>query len=267
MTVSNTSIKATAKNIIKPNRLKNFAVCTIVLSVWLIYYNISAIISFLTSEAMFLIAISIFSFLILSPFLLGLVRYFWRQFCGQNDDVIEIFYYLSSKKLYIKTLHLVFSLSFRIALMYIVFSIPIYILEFITGSWLYNALNVSIPIWTANISNLSGFLGIISITATVIYSLKFYLAPMLFVADENIDIAEALHLSSVISRRTMLDFIFLAFSFLGYILLSILILPLIFTLPYMIVTYLIHCSFAVESFNEEISKINHDDIPTFVAGV
>ena len=124
-----------------------------------------------------------------------------------------------------------------------------------------------IPIWTTNLSFFISFLKFFTVTATVFAMLKYYLAPMLAVADENMEIAEALHLSTIISKKTLLDFIFLLFGFWGWLLISVLVIPLIYSIPYFILSYLIHCSFAVQNFNSEIAKLNHDDVPTFVAGV
>lgn len=266
MTVSNSSIKAAAKSILKPNFINSIVATVILLAVWFVCYNISAVISLIAGSTAFYIVILAFGFFVVSPLAIGLIRFFWRMNFGQIDNPIDVFYYFSSKEIYFKVLHLVFAIAIRTVICFLIFSIPVYALRLITGTWIYNALNVSIPIWTANLSNLISFIQFISTTATIVYVLKFYLAPMLFVADENMDIGEALHMSTVISRRTTLDFIFLIFSFTGWILLSVLMVPLIITLPYMIISYLIHCSLAVDAFNEEISKINHDDIPTFVAG-
>ena len=266
MTVSSSSIKRASKSIIKANFIGSMVATVTMLTVWFVCYNISAVISHIVGSTGFYIAFFSFGLFVVSPVAVGLIRFFWRLNFGQIDNPIDIFYYFSYKTEYFKVLHLVFALALRTVICFLIFFIPVYVLQLITGTWIYNALNVSIPIWTANLSNLTSFMRFISVTATFVYVLKFYLAPMLVVADENMDIAEALHLSTVISRRTTLDFIFLIFSFAGWILLSVLVVPLIITLPYMIVSYLIHCSFAVDAFNEEISKINHDDIPTFVAG-
>ena len=198
---------------------------------------------------------------------MGFLRYIWRLISGVTDNPMALFHYFSDKKLYLKVLKLTFSLSIRAAICYLIFYIPVIILNIITGTKIYEMLNIPVPMWTFNLTNLGTFLRFLSIAATLISVLKLYLAPMLFVADENIEVAEAIHLSNVISKKTIIDFIFLALSFIGWILLSFLSLPLIFTLPYMLLAYLIHSSAAVDAFNKEISRANYDDIPTFIAGV
>ncbi len=267
MTISNSMIKTIAKNTLKSNFINSVFATAIMMAVWFICYNISAVFSLIAGNTAFVVVFIALNLFAVSPLVMGLIRFFWRLICGQKDNPISVFYYFSDKQNYIKVLRLGFALAVRIAVCYLVFSIPVYVLKLITGTWLYGVLNVSIPIWTANLTNVINFLQFISFTATAFYSLRYYLAPMLLIADENMDTAEAVHLSAVITKRTTLDFIFLGFSFFGWILLSLLAVPLLFTVPYFAVAYLVHCSYAVEGFNEEIAKINHDDIPTFVAGV
>ena len=97
--------------------------------------------------------------------------------------------------------------------------------------------------------------------------LKYYLAPMLIIADENMDVNEAIHMSVVISKNTTLDFVYLAFSMIGWILLSLLFIPLLYTLPLFMMVYLTHCSFAVNEYNERINKINNENSQSFMAGI
>ncbi len=267
MTVSNSTIKSISKTALKGNYISCFIATAMVMAVWFINYNISAIFSVVTGTIISTVLYYVFNFLFLMPVVLGLLRYFWRLICKSCDNPITIFYYFSSKALYMKALQLLFLLIMRTVFCYLIFSIPVFVFKLITGTWLYEFLNLSIPIWTVNLSNLIYFLKFIAVVATLFSMIKFYLAPMLFVAYENMEVAEAVHLSTVVSKRTILDFIFLIFSFFGWLLLSLFYLPLLFTLPYFLTSFLIHSSYVVEEFNQEINKINQDDIPTFIAGV
>ena len=97
--------------------------------------------------------------------------------------------------------------------------------------------------------------------------LKYYLAPFLIVADENMEVGEAIHMSSTVSKNVMLDIIYLFLSFLGWIALSVLIIPLVFTMPYMLTSLSFHVRFAIAEYNKRVEKINQSDIPTFAAGI
>ena len=58
----------------------------------------------------------------------------------------------------------------------------------------------------------------------------------------------------------------LNFSFIGWIILSFLVIPLVFTLPYFLTSYAVHFRFAVAEYNKHVEESIADEFPTFVAG-
>ena len=90
----------------------------------------------------------------------------------------------------------------------------------------------------------------------------FYIAPVLFIADDNMDCAEAIHMSTIIAKGSSIDFVYLFFSFIGWILICFFLIPIVFVLPYLICSYLVHIRFAVAKYNKHIVK-NDNNIPTF----
>ncbi len=267
MSVSSSTVKSVTRRILKENLTNTVVASTIVLTVWFICYNLFAIVAIITDSVLSYVLLALASVFILLPLSLGILRYYWRIALGVADNPATCFYYFSSRFLYTKVLKLIFTLLFRTFFVYSVLFLPTLIFQIITGSWLYNALNITVPIWTVNFSYVSYFLNLLALLGTLFSMLKFYLAPMLFVADENMEPDEALHMSTVLSKRSSIDFIFLCLSFLGWIIISFFAVPLIFTIPYMLLAYLIHCSYTVCAFNEELSNISLDEIPTYIAGV
>lgn len=267
MSVSSASIKKIAKEVLKNNFISLTVATIIVMSVWFIIFNFAALVQYFTGLFAFYIVVGVFAFFVFSPLVMGYFRYCWRMISGVSDNPVALFHYFTERSLYLKTLKFTFSILFRTVICYLIFYIPVFILDIITGTWLYNTLDITMPMWTINLSTISSILKFLAFIATIISIMKFYLAPMLFVADEKMVPDEALHLSAVISKRTTLDFVFLVLSFFGWILLSLLSVPLLFTLPYFAIAYLIHSSYSVSAFNESIAHINYNDIPTFIAGV
>ncbi len=267
MSISTAQIKLISKSVLKDNYISCAIVTVIIMSSFFVCSNITAVLALALGEVAAVIINLLICFLILAPLCIGAIRYFWRLCCGVRDNPVCVFYYFSSKKVYLKTLRFTVMLCARILAFLFVFSIPVFIAKMISGTWLYTALDLAIPIWTVNFSDVTNFLIYIAVALTLFSSIKFYLAPMLFVADENLDVSEVLHFSAVISKRTYFDYLFFGFGFLGWILLSLLVIPMVFTLPYILIAYLVYSSYAVSAFNEKISKINQDDIPTYVAGV
>ena len=93
------------------------------------------------------------------------------------------------------------------------------------------------------------------------------MAPFLIAADEDMEVDEAIHMSDTISKRTMLDFIYLFFSFFGWILVSVLVFPLIFTMPYILISFGVHVRFAIAEYNKRIDLKTRESSNTFVAGI
>ena len=127
----------------------------------------------------------------------------------------------------------------------------------------YNFFDLSLPVWTSSLWTLNSFLAIISSFALIFVALKYYLAPFLFVSDANMHPAEAINMSVIISRRTGSDFVALVLSFALWILLSVFVAPLIFTIPYFIAAYGVHCRYAVTAYNNDVDNFNSKDAPFY----
>ena len=90
---------------------------------------------------------------------------------------------------------------------------------------------------------------------------------MIFVANEDMKVSQIIRASVAISKTSFHDFLFFFFSLSGWILLSMLVIPLILTIPYILTSYLVYSSYTVSAFNENILKNSQGGVPTFVAGV
>lgn len=267
MTIASSTIKKTAKESLKNNIVNVIISASIILFCYLINNNVASCFYLLGGNALANTVFYILNILILIPVFFGGLRYFWRLLCGVTDNPLSLFYYFSSKEKYIKTLKITFYLILKTLLFAILLLIPFFVLTVISNIEIYEFLDTSVPLWTTNLSNITSILEFIALIGTIFLMLKYYLAPMLIVADENMDVNEAIHMSVMLSKNTTLDFIYLVFSMIGWILLSLLFIPLIYTLPLFILVYLTHCSFAISEYNEHINKINRENFPTFTAGI
>lgn len=267
MTVASSTIKTTAKKSLKNNWVKAIIVCSVMLICYLINNNIASCFYLIGGDTLANVLFYISNFFMLVPVVFGGLRFFWRLLCGVADSPLAVFYYFNSKENYKKVLNLTIKLALKTLFFAIILSIPYFIISIISNIETYEFLDITIPLWTANLSNIVAFLKSIAVIGTLFLMLKYYLAPMLLVADENMDLNEAIHMSVVISKNTLLDFIYLTFSMLGWILLSLVFIPLIYTIPLFIAVYLTHCTFAVSEYNEHIKKANSQNFPTFMAGI
>ncbi len=256
-------VKATAKTAMSGNWFQSFAICTILVFAFFIGLLTASAVSIFSNLAGYLIFLALFLIFALFPLLIGVICWFRRLLWGQIDNTISIFKYFSSLDEYKRALHIILILTIKIASAAIVFFLPCIVVWILSSEWFYNLFNLSFPVWTSSLWTLNSFLVIFATVALVFFSLKYYLSLFLFICDDNMHPAEAVNMSTIISKRTAADFWGLILSFLGWIVLSLFIAPIIFTLPYFIASYCVHCRFAISAYNRDVDKFNSSDAPKF----
>lgn len=260
-------VKTTAKTAMRGSFLKCIIVgAAFVFSVLAGVY-VSELIDFVSNYAVSTAFFAIYSFLLLFPLFLGMLRFFRRLIWGEEDGPVLIFHYFSSKALYIRAIRLGLFLGIRIATAALILFLPVILIEIFTGNALYDMLGISMPLWISNLWALSVFFKAAAGVGLFFVALKWYLAPFLYVADEKMEAQEAINMSSIVSRGTALDFFMLVLSFALWILLSIFMIPIVFTLPYFIAAYSVHCRFAVSHYNRAVDSMNGTDEPSFSADI
>ena len=267
MTVSISSIKAEAKSALKGKWIMAIIAALTFLFSFLIIQNSAYPLSFAVGDTAATIIMYVLMFVVCFPLLLGVMRYYWRIFGGADETPVAVFYYFSEFSLFFKALKLWLMLFLRIALHALVFYLPTIAIYVISAPEFYRFIDTAIPIWSQNLSAILSFFSSISFALVVVSTIKFYLSPILIIADDKMDLEEAIHMSSVISKTSLTDFIFLLLSLLGWILLSVLFIPLIITLPYFLMCYTVHSFYSIKDYNEKIKRLNEESFPSFVAGV
>lgn len=256
MNVGNRAVKMTAKTALKGNMLRSAFTVAITAFVWFIGVYLSYLSEIAFGDvfsAVFCGAFVIFLFL---PLFCGVLRFFWRILFGVKDAPVSVFYYFTEKKLYMRALSLIFGLILKAVPPALVLAIPTVGLKLVSMGSIFELADMSIPLWTANLSYIYSFMCVLCIVILILYMLKFYMAPLLLVSDESMDPAECLHMSAMLSKKNSLDFISLIISLIGWILISVTVIPIIFTLPYIITSYAVHFRFAVADYNKHISGLD-----------
>ena len=267
MTVSISSVIAEAKSALKGKWIMAIIAALALLFSLLIIQNIAYLFSLALGNIASTVIMYILMLVLSCPLLLGVLRYYWRIFGGADETPVAVFYYFSEIKLFLKSLRFWFMLLLRIALFAAVFYLPTIAVYVISAPEFYRFIDIAIPIWSQNLSAILNFFSSISFALVVVSTIKFYLSPILVIADDKMDLEEAFHMSSVISKTSITDFIFLVISLLGWILISILFLPLLFTLPYFFMCYTVHSFYSIKDYNEKIKRLNEESFPSFIAGV
>ena len=267
MTVGSSGIKKTAKSLLSGNMLKSVISSLVFLFCVWIGVNLSTVITTFCGSVYSYIFLFFFTLYLTIPLFFGLLRFTWRLIKDLDDKPISVFYYFSHISLYFKVLKLVFAVFFKLLPIAVILFLPVFFIWVLSQSFIFEMFDISIPLWSRNLTYALFFSRTISNFLLIFFSLKYYIAPVLFVADEKIDVREALYMSYVISKKTSLDFIFLIFSFTGWIIVSLFAFPLIFTLPYFLTAYAVHTDLAITEYNEHIEKLNEKNYPTFSVGV
>ncbi len=261
-----TSIKKEAKTTLKGNWISAIIIGLMVLFSFLIIQNIGWVLSLVIGEIAASFITLLLTVLLCGPLFLGVLRYFWRMH-GKMDEAPSVaFYYFSNAVVYHKAIRLCFMLAVRLLGFALLFHLPAIAVFVVSSHELYDILQIPIPIWSQHLAYLVNFLSTIGTVLTILSVIRFYLAPFLVIADDQMDAEEAIHMSAVIARASLMDFIFLGFGLIFWVVISFLFIPLLFTLPYFIMCYIVHALYFVKEYNEKIKKLNDESFPSFVAG-
>lgn len=191
----------------------------------------------------------VFYVLVLSPLFLGVLRFFWRMINSADDRLISVFYYFSALPRYIRAIKLTLVMGWRIFTAVIICMLPYFAIGLVTGGGLYQFFGWEIPLWVPNLILIESFLKIIGIVTAAVYAARYYLVPVIAIMDEERLLLEAVHVSCLVSKRSGMAFLSLACSCVFAILLSLLVIPAIYTLPFIVTAYLIHCRFVMVNYN------------------
>ena len=267
MTIGIPTIKKEAKSKLKGKWVSSIIVSLTFLFTVFMVYNIAGVLSLVFGDVGANVVILLFAVFLCGPLMLGVTRFFWRLYGDMDENPATAFYYFSDFKSYYKAVKLCTLLALRLITFAVVYYLPAIAVYLLSSHQLYEILKMPIPLWSQNLSYVVSFLSSLGGILTAVSLLKFYLAPALVIADSGIDTEEAMLMSTVISKGSVIDFVFLAFSLILWIVLSFLCIPLIFTLPYFVMCYVIHAFYAIKDYNEKINKLNYENLPSFVAGI
>ncbi len=185
------------------------------------------------------------------PLTLGVLRLFRYIYEGTDTSLYTVFYYFASPSRLIKTFRLFMLLISKIALVALLLFLPAIITDLLASGKLPFFADSGMPIWFSNLWVFSAFLRGIAAVVFFMAVIRHYPAIYIFIINDDLDCFEIMHLSTKVSKRSTGAFIGLVFSFIGYLVISVFIVPLIFTLPIFIMSYLSHSEAAVDLYNKK----------------
>lgn len=257
----NAAVKNTARVILKGMWPKLIACTFLGIAVAFIgIYAISAV-SLLVFGAVWmeLLALICYFLLIFMPLSLGILRFVWRQINDADDDIEIVFYYFSSAAQYFKSL--LFTVTFGIKLL---ISAVLAFFPYLAVRYaLYSSADFLSEQMEMRLLFLSAIFWLCGMIFFIILSVRYYISPLLFVCCSDIEVSEVMHLSKLISRKTAGSYIVLVLGMIGWILLSVFGITMIYTVPYLLLTYAVHCRYAIYYYNHRIRLNEETSFPEF----
>lgn len=196
---------------------------------------------------------------IVFPVTLGVIRFFWRLTGGAEDKLIEVFYYFSSAILYKRAVKTVLLITFKCVCCFIICMLPYLIVNLLSHSWIYQFIGAEVPLWVAGLTLVEAFLKVAGIFAATLMILRYYLVPAIIVMDDDLLLFEAVHISVMVSRRSLGSFGVLVVSLLGWIILSLFALPVIYTAPLFFGCYVVHSRYVLVNYNLSLDFYNNEN--------
>lgn len=243
------AVKMTALATLKGNWGNAISMAMIPFSASALTYLIGSILNLPLGNFSVIIMLGL-SVFVCSPLWLGALHCYWRMANGCTDRVSQVFCYFSDWSAYKRALSFAVRMSVLLIGGILVLNLPAIAVDFFTSEGFYELIGVATPLWVLNLNFIAGILKFIAITAAIAYVMCLYLPSFVFAVREDLGARECIAEGLRIGRFTKNSFSTYVFSFLGWIFLSMLFIPTLFTVPYMLMSYTVACRFGVAGYNK-----------------
>ena len=183
---------------------------------------------------------AIFSFAVAFPLFFGIMRWFWLITGGSNPSLKEMFVFFSESKLFGKSVLISIGLFLRLIIASVVCFLPCVICRILITPEFYNALGYAMPIWLESLHPLVDILRMIGIIIFVLWTTRYILFYTVLFSEPNLSAHKTLVATKKITNGGIIRFIGFAFSFIGWGLLCLFMVPLIFVIPYLLSAFSIY---------------------------
>lgn len=249
------AVKATAKATLKGKWLWACVVSIIPLFSFAANYLLEAVASVMIGDFAIIIG-TLLNIFLSSVLVLGALRVYWHGINGYYSSVVNVFYYFSNINNYKKAISFVLRIVIPLFLNAVLLFLPTIILNWLSSGNFFELFNLPIPLFIGGLKYPAIFFAVIAAILVIYKFLNVFVSAFLFVSNENMNAKECINTAIKISKKTKSMYVSHIFSFWFCILVSLFALPLVFTLPYLIVSYLVDCRFCVSYYNRMGSMQN-----------
>ncbi len=183
---------------------------------------------------------ALYGLLLFTPFLFGALRWFWLLIYGKDCSIGDVFYYFSSGKLFLKTVALSFLLFLRMVLGAIVCFLPYAALNLMTKPELYNAFGYSMPVEISGFFPLAYFFELAGWFLFLFWCSRFALFFVALFEQPELSANAMITYSIGLTKGKLFRLVGFFFSFLGWLLLCVLVLPVLFVIPFALASLMVY---------------------------
>lgn len=193
---------------------------------------------------------SLFTVFISTPFFFGVLRWFWLITSGKEAPLGEIFCYFSTPKLFGKSVRLSLALFFKIVLAAVLCLLPYILWSVAFSPELYDRFQLSMPIWMSGLFPVAEFLKLLGLLAFAVISVRFLLFYVPLFTEPGLNVRATFKFATGLIHGKLFRLIGFLLSFFGWFLLSLFVLPLLFTLPFFLSSL---CIYGQEELRDSVA--------------
>lgn len=185
---------------------------------------------------------------LVGPIYLGVYRWFWNLTADNTLSAGQVFYYFS-QGLYRKTVTFIVCFLWKIVRCVIFAFLPYAVTVTLSSPQLYKLFGSTVPIFMASLAPLTMLFSVAGFALTVFYIFRIYLIVPLYCNDDTATNKEVFLLAKQLSYYTASGYFSFLASFIGWFLLSLFAIPMLYTIPYFACANAMYCRFALNYSN------------------
>ena len=198
-----------------------------------------------SSMAIITACFAVVSFVITTPLMFGMTKWYFHQVGGDRPALQTLFTYFYGIRDLFRSIALRFILAVRATLWALLFAIPPAAIFW--GAWQISFWNSSYAaLLLAVLSVLAGIVAIAMAVLWFCWIQRYFLVDYLFVSDSGLGLHAMIRKSVRIMKNHRCQTAALYGSFIPWLLLSVLVAPFLFVLPYLAASMAIHARVLIE---------------------
>lgn len=191
------------------------------------------------------LAVAVFQLFGLSPLFYGALDWFWQTAHGAEEPVATVFRYYETRSDYRRAVGACLAIAARLVITITVCSLPAALFYVIAEK---AAVSGRGGIYTGLLLVIALVLEVIGLLFALLFSTRWFCVIPCLLSDETLSINHAFVLSKMMTASCRTELFVFDLHFAGWALLSLLIIPLMYTVPHFLSCYVCRAKFLIRRF-------------------